>query len=140
MLLFYWGGEHRVDWITTYPFNGLIDSFNFIKGHPLTKGDVYIGNDVWIARDAKIMSGVTIGDGCVIAANALVTSDMPPYSVYGGVPAKLIKYRFSHSNIKKLIKMQWWNWEDEILCNAIPILQSKSINEIYDYYKIYVYS
>ena len=88
------GGEHKTNWVTTYPFNALMSTFSHIKGHPATKGDITVGNDVWIAQGARIMSGVTIGDGAVIGAGVLVTKDVPSYAVVGGVPARVIKYRF----------------------------------------------
>ena len=85
------GGEHRVDWVTTYPFNVLWESGRHITGHPRTKGDVIIGNDVWIGTEAVILSGVRIGDGAVVAARAVVTKDMEPYAIYGGNPALAAK-------------------------------------------------
>lgn len=120
------GGDHRVDWVTTYP---LRVKFNLEganqDGHPSTKGDVIVGNDVWIAGGAKILSGVTIGDGAVIGANALVSKDVEPYSIVGGNPAKHIKYRFDEETISKLLEIKWWDWEDEkvkenvhLLCNG----------------------
>src|SRR5512143_2928244 len=66
------GGEHRIDWVTTYPFNALWESAKQYSGHPKTKGDVVIGSDVWIATEAMILSGVSIGDGAVIGARAVV--------------------------------------------------------------------
>ena len=94
----YLGGNHRSDWVTTYPF-GLIHThiFNDFNGtgNPSTKGDVIIGNDVWIANNVTIMSGVTIGDGAIIANNSHVVKNVESYSLVGGNPAKLIKYRFT---------------------------------------------
>jgi acetyltransferase-like isoleucine patch superfamily enzyme len=87
------GGNHRSDWITTYPF-GCLKYFNKKPGHPSTNGDVVIGNDVWIGCNATILSGVKIGDGSVIAANSLVTKDVPDYSIVGGNPAKVIRKDF----------------------------------------------
>ena len=79
------GGDHRVDWVTTYPLRIMfkMDGANQ-DGHPSTKGDVIVGNDVWIASGVKILSGVKIGDGAVIGANALVSKDVEPYSIVGG--------------------------------------------------------
>ncbi len=82
------GGEHCVQWVTTYPFNVFLNSKSHITGHPKTKGDIHIGNDVWLASGCKILSGVTIGDGAVIGANAVVASDVPPYAIMGGGPGK----------------------------------------------------
>lgn len=129
------GGNHRYDWCTTYPFNILMKEFSYIAGHPASNGDVVIGNDVWIGSAVKIMSGVMIGDGCVIAANALVTKDVRPYTVVGGVPAKKIKDRFSPNITKKLLEMKWWDWDRELIYKAIPLLQSSSFEELFEFYE-----
>ena len=129
------GGEHKTDWVTTYPFNALMPSFSHIKGHPSTKGNITVGNDVWIAQGARIMSGVTVGDGAVIGAGAVVTKDVPPYAVVGGVPAKVIKYRFDKKKIKTLLQMRWWDFDDALLVDVIEILQSKNIDKLIDFYK-----
>lgn len=131
------GGDHRVDWNSTYPFNSVMkEFFPDIKGHPYSKGDVNIGNDVWIGSEAKIMSGVTIADGCVVGANALVTKDvLEPYTIVGGVPARIIKKRFSQVVIQRLCEMQWWNWKDEDIVAVIPLLQSNDIDGLWDYYQ-----
>lgn len=108
------GGNHRSDWITTYPFNAISEHFPFakdIQGHPATKGPVIIGNDVWIGSNACILSGVTIGDGAIIGAEAVVVKDVAPYSIVAGNPAKRIKFRFNDTQIQKLCTIQWWNWE-----------------------------
>lgn len=123
------GGEHRTDFITTYPFNALLESFNYIEGHPHTKGDITLGNDIWIGGDAKILSGVNIKDGAVIGANSLVTKDIPAYAIAAGNPAKIIRYRFDKKTIEKFLKIKWWDFKEEELINAIPLLQSRNINE-----------
>ncbi len=89
---------------------------------------VIIGNDVWIGSRAMIMGGVIIGDGAVVAAGAIVTKNVPPYAVVAGIPAKIIKYRFSEDTIQKLIKLKWWNSEDEILKGKIHIFQNEDFN------------
>ena len=80
--------------------------------------DVYIGNDVFIGANAIVLSGVNIGDGAIVAAGAVVTKDVPDYAVVGGVPAKIIKYRFSKDRIEKLKKISWWNWQEFDLINV----------------------
>lgn len=87
------------------------------------KGQIIIENDVWIGHGAMIMSGVTIHNGAVVAANSVVTKDVPPYAVVGGNPAKVIKYRFSGETIEKLLKISWWNWTyDEISAHRSDLL------------------
>ena len=78
------GGEHQSNWVTTYPFNALLQTFSHIQGRPKTKGDINIENDVWLATDVKVLSGVNIGDGAIIAVGSVVTKDIPPYAVGGG--------------------------------------------------------
>jgi acetyltransferase-like isoleucine patch superfamily enzyme len=122
------GGNHRLDWISTYPFNE-IEPFakvaSNITGHPSTKGDVIIGNDVWIGRGVKLMSGVKVGDGSVIAAYSVVTKNIGDYELWGGVPAKFIRKRFSDDEIKTLLEIKWWDWDvskikdwTEVLCSS----------------------
>ncbi|UTH72638.1 CatB-related O-acetyltransferase [Chromobacterium sp. IIBBL 290-4] len=126
------GGNHRTDWISTYPFPGNFPELDYIKGHRSTKGDVTIGNDVWIGSCATIMSGITIGHGAVIAAESVVTKDVPPYAIVAGNPAKIIRYRFNTEEINKLLNIAWWNWPIEaILQNAGGLCQG-SITSLID--------
>ncbi len=106
------GGDHHTDYVSTYPFNIRFSEWKNTKDiFHLKKGrDVTIGNDVWIGRGVTILSGSNIGDGSVIAAGAVVRGNIEPYSIYGGVPAKFIKYRFSENQISDLLKISWWNW------------------------------
>jgi len=106
------GGNHRTDWISTFPFGHVFTDqlgTKKVEGLPATVGDVVIGNDVWIGDGATVMSGVTIGDGAVVAANSHVVKNVPPYSIVGGNPAALIRYRFTPSVIAKLLKLSWWD-------------------------------
>lgn len=123
------GGEHRSDFVTTYPFNALLKNFNYIEGHPHTKGDIIIENDVWIGSDAKILSGVKIHNGAIVGANSIITKDIPPYAIVAGNPAKIIKYRFNNEIIEKLLDVKWWDFKEEKLVKVIPLLQSNNINE-----------
>lgn len=118
------GGEHNINWVTTYPFSALAEwpTAKDVKGHPGTKGDVHIGSDVWIGVEAMILSGVTIGDGAVIGARAVVTKDVAPYTIVGGHPAKVVRGRFGEWTIEKLLKIKWWDWERARIERALPWL------------------
>lgn len=100
------GGEHRLDWISTFPFNILWECGKGFQGHPATKGDVVIGNDVWIGRNAVILSGVHIGDGAVIGTEAVITKDVPPYGVAAGNPARVVRLRFDARSIRNLLQLR----------------------------------
>jgi len=131
----YLGGNHRVDWVTTYPFGhtnkNIFNKFNG-AGHPKTNGDVIIGNDVWIGSNTTIMSGIKIGDGSVIANNSHVVKDVEPYSIVGGNPAKLIKYRFDKEIIDKLLELKWWELDDETINEISPILCSNNFDLLFN--------
>ena len=119
------GGNHRADWVTTYPFGRLnTDVFPFDDNgaQPLTKGDVVIQDDVWIGHKAMIMSGVTVGFGAVVAAGALVVKDVPPYAIVGGNPAVVLKYRFQTDVIERLLQLRWWDLPDEKIASLVPYL------------------
>lgn len=127
------GGNHNVDWITTYPFNVLDSDFSNgkkIKGHPTTKGDVIIGNDVWIGRSVTIMSGVKIENGAVIGAGAVVTKNIGAYEIWAGNPAKFIKKRFSQNTIDYLNSLNWWNWSAQKINNNLVDLCSANIESL----------
>lgn len=105
------GGNHRTDWITTFPFGHIYQDIlggGEIVGHPATNGNVCIGNDVWIGRGVTVMSGVNIGDGAVIATGSVVVKDVAPYQIVGGNPARPIKSRFDDEIIALLLRLQWW--------------------------------
>jgi acetyltransferase-like isoleucine patch superfamily enzyme len=109
----YMGGSHRTDWISTFPFGTVYHDFlksPRVPGHPKSNGDVVIGNDVWIGYGATIMSGINIGDGAVIGANAHVVSDVPPYAIISGNPAKVIRQRFPAEIINLLLEWKWWEF------------------------------
>lgn len=88
-----------------------------------SKGGIIIGNDVWIGAHSVVLSGVTIGDGAIIAANTVVSKDVPAFSIFGGNPGKVIKYRFEESIINEIKKMEWWNWSDQKIKDNIELFR-----------------
>lgn len=125
-------GGHFTDYITTY---SLYQDFPFYEDsfppeQPLnSKGDMIIGSDVWIGIETLLMPGIKIGDGAVIGAGSVVVKDVPPYAVVGGNPARVLKYRFHQDIIDELLKIRWWDWEDERIREAAPFLMSKNVEK-----------
>jgi virginiamycin A acetyltransferase len=126
------GANHLTDAISTYPFaifGG--DWANAMEGKQYPyKGDTVIGNDVWIGYKATIMTGVTIGDGAIIATKAVVTKDVPPYTIVGGNPAQIIKKRFSDEQIALLLQIKWWDWSVEKITENLSILTSPDVEKL----------
>jgi len=120
------GANHTLGSLSTYPFPVLAGEWELDV--PVTnawdnKGDIVVGNDVWIGFEAVILAGVTIGDGAIIGSRAVVTKDVEPYSIVGGVPAKVIRKRFPDEKIEELQRMAWWDWsEEQIKCNLNKIM------------------
>ena len=124
------GGIHPKNWVSTFPFRAKFNlEGKFIDGMPYSNGDIHIGNDVWIGSGVTILSGIIIGDGAIIAANATITKDIPAYAIAGGLPCKVIKYRFDKEMIEKLLELKWWNWSEEKILNEVSILNSENIKE-----------
>ena len=123
--------NHTQQSLSSYPFPIFYDEWMLNIQNVTSawdkKGDIRIGNDVWIGYEAVIMAGVSIGDGAIIGARAVVTRDVPPYTITGGVPAKAIRKRFSDDVISELLKLQWWNWPEEKIRQHIPDIQSGRI-------------
>jgi acetyltransferase-like isoleucine patch superfamily enzyme len=128
------GWHHNVDWVTTYPLNVIVPSLTHIQGHPKSNGDIIIGNDVWIGEGAVIMGGVTIGDGAVVGTNAVVAKDVEPYAIVAGIPARKVRMRFDAQAIAELIKIAWWNWSDEQVAEAGPLLLQNDIKKFIEKY------
>jgi len=119
------GRGHDKGFISTYPFGNIYNEVFHCQNNNSNDGlrSVSIGNDVWIGENVHIMSGVSVGDGAVIAANSHVVKDVPPYAIVGGNPANIIKYRFIENQIQKLLQIQWWDWpENKIIENMDSIL------------------
>ncbi|WP_257674866.1 CatB-related O-acetyltransferase [Clostridium felsineum] len=126
-------GNHSLKSLSTYTFPIFNDEWDMnlkVTDAWDNKGDIVIGNDVWIGYEAVIMSGVTIGDGAIIGTRAVVTKDVPPYTIVGGVPAKIIKKRFSESIISKLLQLNWWNWSYEKIQLNIKNIQEGNIEKL----------
>ena len=96
------------------------------------KGDIVIGNDVWIGYDAVILAGVTVGDGAVIGARAMVTKDVPPYTIVGGVPARPIRKRFPDETVKALLRLRWWDWPLEQIAEGMQYIQHGDLEALAD--------
>ena len=94
------------------------------------KGDIVIGNDVWIGSEAVIMAGVTIGDSAIVGARAVVTKDVAPYAIVGGIPAKPIRKRYPEETMDALLKLQWWNWPKEKTRQNIVAMQQGKLESI----------
>ena len=126
--------NHSMASLATYPFPIFFEEWGLDVENITTawdnKGDIVIGNDVWIGYEAVIFSGVTIGGGAVIGARAVVTKDVPPYTIVGGVPAKVIRRRFPDETISRLLDLKWWNWPEERIAQNIEAIQAGNIEEL----------
>ena len=127
--------NHSLSSLSSYPFPIFFEEWDLdIKDITKAwdnKGDIVIGNDVWIGYEAVILAGVTIGDGAVIGARAVVTKDIPPYTIVGGVPARPIRKRFSEEITDSLLKIKWWDWPKERIRGHISDIQSGNIKNMY---------
>ncbi len=121
-------GNHSMQSLSTYTFPIFFDEWGLdgkdIRSAWDNKGDIVIGSDVWIGYEAVIMPGVTIGDGAIVGTRAVVTKDVPPYTIVGGVPARPIRKRFDDAAIEKLEALRWWDWDEETIRRSIPAIQS----------------
>lgn len=124
-------GNHSMQSLANYTFPIFFDEWGLdakdICDAWNNKGDTVIGNDVWICYEAVIMPGVKIGDGAVIGTRAVVTKDVPPYTIVGGVPAKPIRRRFDDATVEKLEALRWWDWDEDRLKRALPAIQAGDI-------------
>ena len=124
--------NHTMNSLSTYPFPIFFEEWGLdvkdITSAWDNKGDIVIGNDVWIGYEAVIMAGVTIGDGAIIGARAVVTKDVPPYTIVGGVPAKQIRKRFSDETISELLNLKWWDWPIEKISRNIELIKSGNLS------------
>lgn len=126
--------NHTMASLSTYPFPLFFDEWELEKKNVTeawdNKGDIIVGNDVWIGYEAVILAGVTIGDGAIIGTRAVVTKDVPPYTIVGGVPAKPIRKRFDDEIIARLLKLKWWDWSEEKIAQNIQAIKSGHIGQL----------
>lgn len=135
-VLFDCGLNHNYHNLSNYPFNNFFKKeCGDLSNNVMTRGDIIIGSDVWIGRDTIIMSGVTIGDGAIVGAKSIVTKNVEPYSIVGGVPAKHIKYRFESDVIKTLMNIQWWKYPENEVRRISRILMTNDIDGLMDFHK-----
>ncbi len=126
--------NHALGPLTTYPFPLFFEEWDLDVARLAdawdNKGDIVVGNDVWIGYEAVILAGVTIGDGAIIGSRAVVTKDVPPYTIVGGVPARPIRLRFPRETVDRLLALRWWDWPEEKLKAALPALQAGDLDRL----------
>lgn len=126
--------NHSLTSLSTYPFPIFFEEWELERAQVTRawdhKGDIVIGNDVWIGYEAVILAGLTIGDGAIIGTRAVVTKDVPPYTIVGGVPAKPIRKRFPDDTIAALLALRWWDWPEERIAAHLDAIQSGQIDQI----------
>lgn len=118
------GGEHNHHSVSSYPFPVLPELWPEAKAATVrhARGDVVIGNDVWLGTRCLILSGVTLGDGAVVGAGAVVARDVPPYGVAAGNPARVVRFRFSEDDIGRLARLRWWDWDEARVRRHLPLI------------------
>ena len=126
--------NHTLKSLSTYTFPLFYEDWELNKADVASawdnKGDIVIGNDVWIGYEAVIMAGVHIGDGAIVGTRAVVTKDVPPYTIVGGVPAKEIRKRFSSDMIEQIQALKWWNWSVDKLREFLPYLMNGDLEKV----------
>jgi len=127
------GANHKLDGFSTYPFQIFGNGWEKVDPQPEAlpyKGNTVIGNDVWIGYETVIMPGVQVGDGAIVAAKSVVVSDVPPYTIFGGNPAKCIRQRFDDEVIRSLLEVAWWDWEIEKITRNLDKIVSADIEAL----------
>ena len=126
--------NHTLNSLSTYTFPLFYEEWNLEKSNVVSawdnKGDIIIGDDVWIGYEAVIMSGVHVGNGAIIAARAVVTKDVPPYTIVGGTPAREIRKRFDTDVIKRLLMLKWWDWPIDKIRQCLPYIMNGALDEL----------
>jgi virginiamycin A acetyltransferase len=126
------GANHLANAVSSYPFAIFGDDWAHAmegKTYP-QKGDIVIGNDVWIGYQATILSGVTVGHGAIIGSKSVVASDVPPYSIVAGNPARIIRKRFDEETIEKLLALAWWDWDLEKITKNVAHLTGNDVSKL----------
>ena len=126
--------NHALGSLSTYPFPIFFEEWDLpvedVSRAWDNKGDIVVGSDVWIGYEAVILAGVTIGDGAIIGARAVVAGDVPPYTIVGGVPARPIRKRFSDDVVEALLELRWWDWRPERIAANLEAIQSGDIRRL----------
>lgn len=126
--------NHTLKSLSTYTFPLFYEEWELEKSNVASawdnKGDIVIGNDVWIGFEAVILAGVKIGDGAIIGTRAVVTKDVPPYSIVGGIPAKVIRKRYSPDIIEQLLSLRWWDWTKDRIKRNLPFIMAGNIENM----------
>ncbi|MDM7998661.1 MAG: CatB-related O-acetyltransferase [Dehalococcoidia bacterium] len=131
-------GDHRMDYVSTYPFKAFLDDWPTAEeiewgdAEAVNPGDVVIGNDVWIGNNATILGGVRIGDGAVVGTNSVVASDVEPYAIVAGNPARVIRKRFDDETIRKLLEIRWWDWPHDKIAANLQIICSPNVQRLFE--------
>ena len=126
--------NHSLKSLSSYTFPLFYEEWGLDKADVATawdnRGDIIISNDVWIGFEAVIMAGVHIGDGAIIGARAVVTKDVPSYTIVGGVPAREIRKRFDAATVERLQTLKWWDWPEERIRQNLPYLQNGELDKL----------
>jgi acetyltransferase-like isoleucine patch superfamily enzyme len=123
------GGNHRTDWVSSYPFRvrfGLQAAYE--DGHPRPEQDIVVGSDVWLGHDALVLPGAVIGDGAVIGARAVVAKEVRPYAIVVGSPAREVRRRFDDEQVRALLRIRWWEWPDDVVLDRVAQLSSGDVD------------
>lgn len=125
------GGNHRPEWVSTYPFRVEMGMANpWTDDHIRTERDIRVGSDVWIGRQALILPGVQIGDGAVIGARAVVSKDIRPYAIAVGAPAREVRRRFGDEQVEALLRLRWWDWPEDKVRAHVDLLSSGDVEAL----------